>query len=82
VKLFNTLFFVLIVIQSFGQVVTVEGICIDKKGKPISEVTITDLKHVTMLSTTDAKGKFAFEAVLGDTLSLLFSYQAYQEKRW
>jgi hypothetical protein len=81
VKLFNTLFFVLIVIQSFGQVVTVEGICIDKKGKPISEVTITDLKHVTMLSTTDAKGKFAFEAVLGDTLSLLFSYQAYQEKR-
>ncbi|MEY3050155.1 MAG: hypothetical protein RL365_2193 [Bacteroidota bacterium] len=61
--------------------VTVEGICIDKKGKPISEVTITDLKHVTMLSTTDAKGKFAFEAVLGDTLSLLFSYQAYQEKR-
>jgi len=81
VKFFYTLILVLTVRSALGQQISVEGICIDKKGKPISEVTITDQRHETLLSTTDAKGKFAFEAVLGDTLSLLFSFQSYQEKR-
>ena len=66
---------------SFGQQISVEGICIDKKGKPISEVTVKDLNQGRVLSTTDTRGKFSFVAALGDSLSLLFSYQAYQEKR-
>ena len=80
-KFFNTLILLLTVLSALGQQISVEGICIDKKGKPISEVKISDLSHDHLVTTTDSKGKFAFEAALGDTLSLLFSYQAYQEKR-
>ena len=67
-KFFNTLILLLTVLSALGQQISVEGICIDKKGKPISEVTITDQRHETLLSTTDAKGKFAFEAVLKSLL--------------
>ena len=66
---------------SIAQGVHVTGTCIDKKGKPISDVILKQQGTGRVITNTDANGKFDIEATLGDTLKLAFNYQSYEELR-
>lgn len=74
--LFSGLFFLSI---AWGQNVQLTGFCVDKKGKPISEVQIKS--NQVLLCLSDANGKYQFNGNFGDTLNLVFQYGIFQETR-
>lgn len=65
----------------FAQSVSIEGTCVDKKGKPLVEVIITQDKDPKFKITTNDKGRYSFQNSFGDTLTLNYQYQSFTEKR-
>lgn len=80
VKLVTLSFLLSLVAFSFAQTVTVEGICVDKKGKPLIDVKISLENDPSIALTTNEKGRYVFQKSFGDTLFLVYQYQSFTEK--
>jgi len=71
------LIFILLTISSFAwnQTVHMEGTCVGKKNKALSNVQVKIKQYPNLILFTDPSGKYAFDAKFGDTLNMLFSIE-------
>lgn len=77
------IFFITLVTSTFAwnQKVHVEGSCVGKKNKALENVQIKVKQYPALSLLTDKNGKYAFDAALGDTLLIQFSFEDLKDQQ-